>query len=252
MHSDRNTFDVFEGMSVISADGENLGKVDRVEGDVMVVREGFFFPKDHYIPLSAVAQTDGDETHLSVTKDAALNQGWDQPQTGTVTTEAPAYDTDAAYDGTGNHPLDTDPQPFDHEQNSQRTHVNEDDEIMVPVHEEELTATKRGVERGTVRVEKDVVAVEQELDVPVTEEEVHVSRRAVNREAVPSDAAFDEGTIEVPVFGEEVDVQKRARVREEVEISKDAVTETERVTDTVRREEVTIEDGTDEGDIRRR
>jgi uncharacterized protein (TIGR02271 family) len=86
----------------------------------------------------------------------------------------------------------------------------------------------------------------------VTEEEVHVSRRAVNREAVPSDAAFDEGTIEVPVFGEEVDVQKRARVREEVEISKDAVTETERVTDTVRREEVTIEDGTDEGDIRRR
>jgi uncharacterized protein (TIGR02271 family) len=116
------------------------------------------------------------------------------------------------------------------------------DTVNVPVREEELSATRRPVERGAVRVEKDVVAEEQALEVPVTEERVTVERHAVDRDATADDAAFDEGAIEVPVRGEEVDVQKRARVTEEVEIGKEAVGRTERVSDTVRREEVRVDD----------
>lgn len=121
-------------------------------------------------------------------------------------------------------------------------YVDTADTIRVPLSEEELTATKREVDRGAVRIEKDVVAEERSIDVPVTEEEVHVTRRVVDRDVTGGETLFEGGTIEVPVRGEEVDVEKRARVTEELEVSKSAVQHTERVSDTVRREEARIVD----------
>jgi uncharacterized protein (TIGR02271 family) len=109
--------------------------------------------------------------------------------------------------------------------------------------EEELTATVREREAGAVRIEKDVVAEERTLDVPVTEERVRVERRVVDRPVSAADAdAFEETVIEVPLRTEEVDIQKRARVAEEVVISKEATQRTERVADTVRREEVFVDE----------
>jgi len=48
----------------------------------------------------------------------------------------------------------------------------------------------------------------------------------------------------VPLRTEAVDVQKEARVKEEIVISKEAVQHSERVADTVRREEVRVDDAT--------
>ena len=86
------------------------------------------------------------------------------------------------------------------------------------------------------------MAEERTLDVPVTEERLVVNRRVVDRDA-PADApAYKEDTIEIPLLSEEVDVQKRNRVVEEIEIGKEKVQRTERVSDTVRREEVRVDD----------
>jgi uncharacterized protein (TIGR02271 family) len=251
MDYDRTTFDIREGMDIVGSDGEKIGTVDHFEGDYMVVKQGFF-SSDTYIPVSAVAQADADQVYLNVAKDDALNQGWDtQPgslggSTTTVeTTNQPVGGTDVGYVETGTSGiLEQDSQPFQHDQDSQRTHVNADDDIRVELAEEELTAQRRTVDRGDVRVQKEVVAEEQTLDVPVTEERVNISRHSVDRDVAPGETTFQEETIEVPVHGEEVDVRKEARVREEVEISKEAVQGTERVTDTVRREEIEIDDNT--------
>ncbi|MBA2276543.1 MAG: YsnF/AvaK domain-containing protein [Chloroflexia bacterium] len=138
--------------------------------------------------------------------------------------------------------------PFDHYQDSARSHQQDDEDITVQAREEELTATRREVDLGAVRVEKDVVEEEQTLDVPVTEERVTVNRRTVDRDATGDDTAFEGGTIDVPVRGEEVDVQKRARVTEEIELGKETVQGTERVSDTVRREEIRVgESDVDQG-----
>ena len=118
-----------------------------------------------------------------------------------------------------------------------------DEEIRIPVMEEELTATVREQEAGAVRIEKDVVAEERTLEVPVTEERVRVERRVVDRPVTAADAdAFEETVIDVPLRSETVDVQKQARVAEEVVVSKEAVQRTERVTDTVRKEEVFVDE----------
>jgi uncharacterized protein (TIGR02271 family) len=256
------------GQDVIGADGEKVGEIDGVEREYFIVRKGFFFPQDHYIPLTAVSSYDDDKVYLNVTKDEALEQDWTNPPaagygvTGTTVVDEDlgaadtrrGADVDAANTTLGTQAdetltttgagyaegdrlagIETDvDRPVD-------TDVTDRDALRVPVHEEELAATTRPVERGQVRVTKDVVAEEQQLDVPVTEEHAHVTRRTVDRDVTPDDTAFQEGTIEVPLRGEEVDVDKRARVVEEVDIEKHAETGTRRVGDTVRREEVRVE-----------
>ena len=92
-------------------------------------------------------------------------------------------------------------------------------------------------------VERDVISEERTIDVPVTEERVRVERHIVDRPVTAADAdAFEETVIEVPVYGEDVIVDKTVRVAEEVEIAKEKVQRTERVTGTVRREDVRVVD----------
>ncbi len=80
--------------------------------------------------------------------------------------------------------------------------------------------------------------------MPVSREEVHIERVGVNGDVGADADAFTERDISVPLMGEEVVTAKRAHVVEEVRLHKDQVTETEQVTDSVRKERVVIE-GTD-------
>ena len=76
-------------------------------------------------------------------------------------------------------------------------------------------------------------------------EEVHVERRDVaDRPATEADlaGAFEEGTIRVPVRGEEAVARKEAVVTGEVVIDKTTTTETQRITDTIRKERVEVDE----------
>jgi uncharacterized protein (TIGR02271 family) len=235
-----------EGVDVVGAEGDKVGKVVAAESSYIVVEKGFFFPTDYYIPVSAISTFDGDKVYLTVTKDEALNQNWDQrlSESDYVTTTDVVAGGAAMSATEGDRLAGITPTGIDREVKMGATDatLREGETISVPVHEEELTATTRPVERGQVRIEKDVVAEERTLDVPVTEEKLVVTRRVVDRDAPVDAAAFQEETIEVPLRSEEVDVQKRSRVVEEIEVGKETVQHTERVADTVRREEVHVDE----------
>src|SRR5215207_240002 len=220
------------GAEVFGADGDKVGTVSEVYPGYIVVEKGFFFPTDYYIPASAIASASAGQVYLTTTKDAALNSGWDTVPDVQTTASAATLGTAAATTDTW---TETD--------RLAAARVAGDDEIRIPVMEEELTATVRQQEAGAVRIEKDVITEEQTLEVPVTEERIRVERRVVDRPVSAADAdAFEETVIEVPLRTEEVDIQKRARVAEEVVISKEATQRTERVADTVRREEVFVDE----------
>jgi uncharacterized protein (TIGR02271 family) len=220
---------IITGAEVFGADGDKVGTVAAVYPGYIVVEKGFFFPTDYYIPMSAVASANADQVTLTLAKDAALSSGWDAQPTDL---ETASYDTSMSSGVT-----DVD-RGF-----GASAQVATDEEIRIPVMEEELTATVREREAGAVRIEKDVVAEEQTLEVPVTEERVRVERRVVDRPVTAADAdAFEDTVIEVPLRSETVDVQKQARVAEEVVVSKEATQRTERVSDTVRREEVVVDE----------
>jgi uncharacterized protein (TIGR02271 family) len=120
---------------------------------------------------------------------------------------------------------------------------SKDEEVRVPVVEEELQVGKRAVETsGGVRVHTSVTETPVREDVRLHEEHVNVERRPVNREVRPGDmAAFKEGTIEMREMAEEAVVAKKARVVEEVVVGKESRERTEHIADTVRRTDVQIE-----------
>ncbi len=133
----------------------------------------------------------------------------------------------------------------------QAHNTEDDDTIHVERHEEELQATKTMRDSGEVRVSKDVVEEELSIDVPVSREEVSVRSVTPSNTAVDPSQAFRDDTISVPVSEEHAEVRKEARLVEEIEIDKTAVQQTERVTDTVRKEELHVQElGNVEVDVR--
>ena len=246
-------YQISEGTDVYGSDGDKVGSVVAVQPNYVVVEKGFFFPTDYYIPTTAISSYDDGKVYLNVTKDQALNEGWDVEPTGydTVTTT-----TDTGYVADMGSTATTVPADvvrsdagtmntgYAKTTDYDTTRVADTDTIRVPVHEEELTATKTQREIGQVRVDKDVISEEKILEVPVTEERVRVERHVVDRPMGADDTAFEEGTIEVPIRGEDVQLQKNVRVSEEIEIGKEAVQRTEKVAGTVRREEVRVTDDT--------
>ena len=107
--------------------------------------------------------------------------------------------------------------------------------------EEELEVEKERVQVGEVRLRKEVVTEQRNIEVPVTREEVVIERHAAAA-GKPAGGAIGEGEeVRIPLMEEEVRVEKTPIVREEVSIRKRQVQDTERVSETVRREEARIE-----------
>jgi uncharacterized protein (TIGR02271 family) len=198
------------GWNAYDAEGEKIGDVVEVGSNHVLVQKGWFMPQNVYIPLSSVTSIDEANASFSVdvTKDNVESRGWDSPPADAN------WDADATQES-----------------------------VTVPLREERVDAERYERDAGEVTVGKHVVEQQNEFDVPVTHEEVDVTRRRVDRAADADDRIVDDGeTIRVPLRAEDVDVQKDTRVVEEVEISKRPVTETKKVSETVLREEIDIDE----------
>jgi len=257
-----NQINLQNGMDVYGADDAKLGSIHDIRDNYFVVEKGFFFPKDYYIPMSAVEGVDPDNrVYLNVTKDVALNQDWDveplaegaigdYPVTDQARVWSAGSETEAVGAVVGSQGIA--------EMRGQKTEVIDPDYVAasdeaasgaeatrVPVYEEEITPVKRSVDRGAVRIEKELVTEERTITVPVTEERVRITQVDAS-ETVGADTGdiFEEGVVEVPLRGEEVDVQKTARKTGEVIVEKEAVQRDQQVSGTIRREEVRVDDST--------
>jgi uncharacterized protein (TIGR02271 family) len=99
--------------------------------------------------------------------------------------------------------------------------MNENDEVIVPVIEEELATGVRAVKTGAVRVDKRVEKRTRRISAPILHEDVEVRRVPINRvvdEAPKSRRRGD--TIIVPVVEEELVVTKRLILKEEIHLVK--------------------------------
>jgi uncharacterized protein (TIGR02271 family) len=122
------------------------------------------------------------------------------------------------------------------------SHARRDESgATVQLREEELAARKQSVEAGRVSLGTEVVEEQQTLEVPVTREEVTIERHPVDRRPSNEPISATSETLNVPVREEQVSVDKQAVVYEEVNIGKRAVQETQRVSDTVRKDVVDVD-----------
>ena len=110
--------------------------------------------------------------------------------------------------------------------------------------QEELQVGKRAVETGGVRVRQFVTERPVHEQVQLCQERAIVERRPVDRVLQPGELeGLDLGDreFELRERGEEAVVAKQARVIEEVAVGKEAQVRTETIEDTVRRQDVDVE-----------
>ena len=115
-----------------------------------------------------------------------------------------------------------------------------DDAGMLQLSEEKLAVGKRVVNRGGTRIRRFVVETPVEESVSLHNEKVVLERHPVTDGRALNDS-FTDKTIEMTETAEEAVVSKTARVYEEVGLRKEVSDRVETVRDTVRKEEVEIE-----------
>ena len=112
-------------------------------------------------------------------------------------------------------------------------------EEVISLAEETLKVGKREIDRGTTRVRRYVVERPVEEMVRLRDETVSVFRRPATGATVGKDS-FTDKTISVKETAEEAVISKASQVVEEVVVKKQVNERDQKVTDTVRREEVEI------------
>ena len=256
-----NTLDtaIRAGATVFAASGETVGNVAEdspQDANYFVVRKGWLFDQDAYIPTDAIdsiAANGG--IYLKMGKDELTGGDWFTPPSGGSMTGAGATamagGTGAAVADTGvtestmtDTGTDTTTAGYTETATTGAAQANvaDTEDVRVTVMEEELVAGTRQEEIGRVHLHKEVVEEQESVPVTLQREQVTVERVPVSG---PADAgtvteAFQEQDIDVPVLGEEAVVAKQAHEVEEVRLHKEAVTEQEQITDTVRKERVVV------------
>lgn len=105
-----------------------------------------------------------------------------------------------------------------------------------------LRVHKDRVNRGEVRVRKEIITENQTVQVPVTREELVVERRPVSGETAAQGAIGQDQEIRIPLTEETASVEKSTVVREEVSVGKRSVQNVRDLSGDVRREELVVED----------
>ena len=107
--------------------------------------------------------------------------------------------------------------------------------------EETLSVGKRAVSGGTTRIRRFVVETPVEEQVTLHTEKVTMERHPVTDGGRVGAGDFTDKAIEMTETSEEAVVAKTARVKEEISLRKESTERVETIKDTVRREDVKIE-----------
>ncbi|GAC1423261.1 MAG: hypothetical protein NVSMB64_31300 [Candidatus Velthaea sp.] len=117
-----------------------------------------------------------------------------------------------------------------------------DEARRLELREERLRISKESVSRGEATVGTEVVTQHESIDVPVMHEELYIERRPVSGSAVNAGEIGDGETIHVPLREERVNVTKTPVVTEEIVVGKREIEDTQHVSETTRREQLTVND----------
>ncbi|RYD82664.1 MAG: DUF2382 domain-containing protein [Verrucomicrobiaceae bacterium] len=128
--------------------------------------------------------------------------------------------------------------------------VERGEAIRVPLSEEQVNVSKREVENGSAQVHKVVKSETVNQPVELKEEQIRVEKITSSPGGKVPENAFQEENISVPLKREEAVVEKTAHVTGEVKIRKTQESETQQVHETVRKEELKV-DETDQARVRR-
>ncbi len=118
---------------------------------------------------------------------------------------------------------------------------DKDTDRRIQLRGEILRTYKDRVQRGEVRLRKDVITESRSVEVPVSREELVIERTPASGQHASGEIGRDTEEIRVPLSEERVRTEKQPVVNEEVRVGKRAVQRTENVSDNVRHEELRVD-----------
>lgn len=208
-------YDIKVGTPVVGRDGTEVGTVAAAEGNDLVIdlKGGDRMA----VGEQGVAAFEPDFVRLDQDSEWIMGGSWRDAGAGGFKGLA---DTDKSMDA---------------------AEMTTDDRRTIDLYREDLIAIKREVATGVVRISKRIVVHDEAIDVDTYHEKIKINRMDVDREA-DLDHLFEEESYEIELRSEEVDLGKRVRVIGQVELGKERVQRTERVTGQVRHEEVDVDE----------
>ncbi|MEU6679033.1 PRC and DUF2382 domain-containing protein [Streptomyces sp. NPDC046853] len=258
--------DGLAGLTAYDRTGEKIGSVEQVYLDDrtgrpewVTVKTGLFGMKQSFVPLAG-ARRQQDELHVAATKEAVK--------------EAPRVDADQHLDQSEEQDLyahygltrstQSRPTPAaggrgsagmagagagagmgmgagEREMAASRSGARDDHTNEMIRSEEQLHVGTEEQEVGHARLRKVVVSEEVKTSVPLSHEEVRVVREPI-REGERTRANIGEEQTEVTLHAERAVVSKESVPVERVRLETEKVTETQEVSDTVRKEQIEFDD----------
>src|SRR5262245_11668344 len=113
---------------------------------------------------------------------------------------------------------------------------------VLEVIEEQLEVGKEAVERGRMRIYNVTSEQQVSQDVNLRDETIRVNRRPVNRSVKIDQDLFKERSFEMVEMDEIAKVGKTARVIEEVSLGKEVAQKVQTIKETLRRQDVKVEE----------
>ncbi len=254
---DQDRIRQYRGQQIDDVDGEKIGSIEEIYLDAeteapewALVRTGLFGTKSTFVPLRDAGERDGNlrVAFAKATVKDAPNMEPDGQLSQREEGELYRYYGIEYSDARSDTGL---PEGGSATGSAGRERVGDDvsgretDDAMTRS-EEELRVGTTERETGRARLRKHVVTEQVEQTVPVRREAVRIEREPIT-DANAGDAmdgpAISEEEHEVVLHEEEVVVDKRAVPKERVRLDKETTVEEQQVSDTVRKEEIDVDEG---------
>ena len=197
---------------------EDLGEVQEVTQDYVMVQKGLINKEKYYVPQNEVESYDGNILRFKLSEEEIKSK----------------YSGDSP-------PLTRNTEKDDEEEESESTRVS--------LVEERLNISKRDVTYKEATLVKELVTETKTVEVPITHEELVVERRPASKSTTSTSdlkpPVTSKEEIKIPLKKEEVEVKKEPYVKEEVVLKKKRVTETKTITEEVKSERLADTSGID-------
>ena len=245
-----------KGYTAYDGGGEKLGKVESVIADeetrepryLVIDSGGWFSSKQFVVPIGDIERVEDAERMVVFARltremlgsgaypryDESWWQNNEDQQFGAHEREiARAYEPGRTAD-----------QPVDYTGDLYRKREWTGDQRL-QLREERLVPQTQPYEAGAVRISKRVVTRTETIEVPLRDEYLVIERLPGEGRVLIGDRELKEGeTVEITLRLERAAATREQVVHEEVRIRKEQVQRTEQVQDTVRREELVVNDPT--------
>ncbi|MBT9257752.1 PRC and DUF2382 domain-containing protein [Phycicoccus jejuensis] len=281
MSIDQNNLNDVLGKDVLGSDGNKIGEVGQVylddvtgKPEWVTVKTGMFGNKESFVPVAQsqfaddglrvpygkdtvkdAPRVDADQGHLSQDEEAELYRHYgldysgDESDSGLPDTDGNDQRGLGQVDTSGRTDADRygDSRDLDADGTVGHDTSGPTTDDAMTRSEEQLKVGTQTREAGRARLRKHVVTEEQTVTVPVSREEVIIEREPItdaNRDEALAGPEISEEEHEVVLTEERPVVAKETVAVERVKLGKETVTDTEQVTESVRKEQIDT-DGVD-------